>query len=346
VVADLTVDENATYESVAESDSVFPIQPDQSDVNQDNGESEKDTNEADDEPVVLFDAANDSSDEIPQETLRDHNHLDLPEIHIEGQGDVAEEVKTRLLTDVDDLFGEKRKLFSWRLLFYPLVVLVVVLLIMQPDPDTLLVQAQQVWSDFNKNFIQKPKIGPTASVLAKDSTSKNIAEVESKEKDSGSSEKASKPKEAVKERVKTSKRKTEKVKPAARKNFIEQGSQEIKLKQHYFLISDGTDSGLTRQSQLRLAAAIQLLEKYPTTVLKLTGLTTNDGSPIVQMRTALKHAESVATQVIQAGISKKRVVIEGIKPDGWENDGFDFKRSELLPDGWVVVFKVFPVATL
>jgi type II secretory pathway predicted ATPase ExeA/outer membrane protein OmpA-like peptidoglycan-associated protein len=352
LVADLTVDEKATDEGspaeepVAESDKAFPIQFDHDPVVEDGNETGSGSLDPDTVPAATFDAVNDSSDEHkvdenPQANLRDHDHLDLPEIHIEGQGDVAEEVKTRLLTDVDDLFGEKKKLFSWRLLFYPLVVLVVVLLIMQPDPDALLSRAQQVWGDFNKNFIQKPKIGPTATVLAKDSTSKNIAEVESKEKDSGSSEKVSKPEDAVKERVKTSKRKTEKVKPAARQNSVEQGSQEIKLKQHYFLISEGTDSGLTRQSQLRLEAAIQLLEKYPTTVLKLTGLTTNDGSPIVQMRTALKHAESVATQVIQAGISKKRVAIEGIKPDGWESDGFDFKRSELLPDGWVVVFKVF-----
>jgi type II secretory pathway predicted ATPase ExeA/outer membrane protein OmpA-like peptidoglycan-associated protein len=357
VAADQTEDEkaidegSAAEELTAESDSVFPVEFDQGLVAEDNNDAEKDFYEADTSPVEAIEPANDSSNELTaddklEESQRDQNHLDLPEIHIEGQGDVAAEVKSRLLTDVDDLFGEKRKLFSWRLLFYPLVVLTLVLLIMRPDPDALLAKGQQIWDDFNKNFIQKPRIGTAESVVTKDSTNKNIAEVESRTKNSGYSEKENKPKQTTEERTKTSKPKTEKVKPAVSEKSSEEGSPVIKLKQHYFLISEGTQSGLTRQSQLRLAAAIQLLQKDPATVLKLTGLTIPEGSPIVQMRTALERAESVATQVTQAGISKKRILIEGIKPDGWENNGFDFNRSQASSNGWKVVFKVFPVERL
>ncbi len=342
-IAEQVVDEQAiskvagAEESIVEPDSAVPVQFDQDQIEDDNKGIENASDEADTEPVELFGAATDS----PRVNLHDQNHLDLPEIHIEGQGDVVEEVKSQLLTDVDDLFGEKRKFFSWRLLFYPLAVLIVVLLIMRPDPDALLKQGQQVWDDFNKNFIQKPTPGSVKPVATHDSASKNMAEVESKKEVQESRVITDRPKQAAKERVEIPGQTTDKLSPATSENPPEEEFQEIKLKQHYFLMSEDAESGLTRQSQLRLEAAVQLLEKYPTTVLKLTGLTTPEGSPIKQMRTALKHANSVATQVNQAGISKKRILIEGIKPDGWESDGFDFKRSESQPDGWIVVFEVF-----
>lgn len=354
--ADLTEDEpffaqeSYAEESTAETGSHESLQSEQDYAAPEDRQAEKGPFDAEADSDTTLDIAKHegevySADDRPEENQREHNHLDLPEIHIEGRGDVAEEVKTRLLTDVDDLFGEKRKLFSWRLLFYPLVILVVALLIIRPNPDRLLTQSQQIWDDLKQKFNQESKVGVSESVVPSESNKKEI-EAESTAKDKNSSLKSNNSKQAVIDQASPPESKSEKVRrPFSEKNVVA-GSSAVKMNQHYFLISEEGQAGLTSQSQLRLEAAIELLKRDPNTVIKLTGLTAPEGSPVAQMRTALKRAESIANQVIQAEISKRRILIEGIKPDGWENDGFDFKRSELLPDGWVVIFKVFPLASL
>ncbi|MCU7916687.1 MAG: hypothetical protein KZQ65_12600 [Candidatus Thiodiazotropha sp. (ex Gloverina cf. vestifex)] len=68
------------------------------------------------------------------------------------------------------------------------------------------------------------------------------------------------------------------------------------------------------QSHTLLSGAATVLRQNPSTMLVLTGVAETRQPPLESMRTALQHAESVATFVIKQGIPRERVSVEGNSP--------------------------------
>ncbi|MCU7844670.1 MAG: AAA family ATPase [Candidatus Thiodiazotropha sp. (ex Monitilora ramsayi)] len=287
------------------------------------------------------------------------DQTELPRIHYEGHEERAEQKQSHLLTDVDDLLDDESGFFarmgrSWRWLFYPVAILVLLIMLLVPKPEDLLVLGKHIWSELMQPIFgteQVEKIEADSSPQPVEGN-KAVGDVKSGEQggtpqptpvtERSSPLDNAKPQQMIPQQQAIDAGHIDNVIEAEIVPLSRDTEPQIKLKQSYILFANNEQGELTSQSRSLLTAAVAFLHQQPNTILKLTGVAASEGTPLERVRTALKHAESVAALTIKQGISSERVAIEGIHPDSRDRDKSGSRETGDFTNGWTVTFMVVP----
>ncbi|MCU7809962.1 MAG: AAA family ATPase, partial [Candidatus Thiodiazotropha sp. (ex Notomyrtea botanica)] len=300
-------------------------------------------------------AENEQVDEAPE----------LPSIHYDGREEQDGEKHSHLLTDVGDLLDNDRRFFkrlgkSWRWLFYPLAIIVLMVMLLVPKPEDLLVLGKHIWSEIQQRiFATEQKMtdtdarpqypiersGSTDNRQASDRPDNqtldptidpiNPADVilkqPSPEKPKGDSlQLNTKDLSNVETAMPDEKAQTT-------------GNPQIEINKSYTLVIDGEAGELTSKSRALLSAAVTTMLQNPESMLVLIGVAETRQPPLERMRTALQYAESVATLVMKQGIPRDQISIEGKDPETQPEAVHAKKDSQESLSGRKVIFKIVPV---
>ena len=287
------------------------------------------------------------------------DQIELPRVHYEGHGERAEQKQSHLLTDVDDLLDDERGFFarmgrSWRWLFYPVAILVLLVMLLVPKPEDLLVLGKHIWSELMHPIFGTEQVEKIETVSSPQSVeaSKAVGDIKPIERDNipqatPVTERVpplgnGKPQQLIPQQKAIDAGEIDNATESESVPLNRDSEPQIELKRAYFLFADSEQGELTPQSRSRLTAAVSFLHQAPDTILKLTGFAAPEGKPLERMRTALRHAESVAALTLKQGISSERIAIEGIHPNIREGEVSALQGTGDSSIGWIVTFMIVP----
>ncbi|MCU7808062.1 MAG: AAA family ATPase [Candidatus Thiodiazotropha sp. (ex Semelilucina semeliformis)] len=290
---------------------------------------------------------------------------ELPSVHYEGREEQDGEKHSHLLTDVGDLLDNDRRFFkrlgkSWRWLFYPLAIIVLMVMLLVPKPEDLLVLGKHIWSEIQQQiFATEQKMTntdarPQYPIERSDSTDNRQASdrpdnqalaptIEPMNSAGVTPEQlpAGKPREDSLQLNTKDLSNVETAMPDEKAQTT--GNPQIELNKSYTLVIDGEAGELTSKSRALLSAAVTAMLQNPEAMLVLIGVVETRQPPLERMRTALQYAESVATLVMKQGIPRDQISIEGKDPETQPEAVLAKEDSQESLSGRKVIFKIVPV---
>jgi type II secretory pathway predicted ATPase ExeA len=100
-----------------------------------------------------------------------------------------------------------------------------------------------------------------------------------------------------------------------REKAVVDSNSNVKVDKNYFLEFQAPNNSLDDRGEQILAKLVVWLHKNPTARIAITGILTNGEKPLGRMREALLRAEQISARLVSAGISSRRIFIEGGHPN-------------------------------
>ncbi|MEJ2454643.1 MAG: AAA family ATPase [Candidatus Thiodiazotropha sp.] len=238
---------------------------------------------------------------------------DLPPMPV--MSDEDEHRPQGLLTDVGELLGEEQDSREgggkrWRWFFYPVAVAVLLIALLIPKPDDISV----LWHDVLQWATDL--FGSAQVISQRDEQRAQTSSKEDSNSDSPADESSipSQDNQGPPMQAQGTQASSPATKESDRSD-TKSGSNLVKLPkdwgQGYWLLLDKMSGELTDESRATYAALVQRLKADTSLIVVLTGVSDNGMDPIKQLRDALKQAERTSDLLVNDGIDRQRLVVEG-----------------------------------
>ncbi len=238
---------------------------------------------------------------------------DLPPMPV--MSDEEEHRPHGLLTDVDELLGEEQDSSEgtgkrWRWFFYPVAVAVLLIALLIPKPDDM----SLLWNDVLQWAADL--FGSAQVISQQDEQRAQVSSREDSNSESPADESSISPQDnqGSPEQAQGAQSSPPATKESGR-NDAKSGNNLVKVPkdsgQGYWLLLDKMSGELTDESRATYAALVNRLKADTSLIVVLTGVSDNGLDPIKQLRDALKQAEGTSDLLVNDGIDRQRLVVEG-----------------------------------
>jgi len=302
--AEAEADESALYESDEESTEVEFTEP----------------------PPVLHDVYTDRTESSQSKAPElgklevDDALSDLPSMRAY---DVFEtQHHSHLLTDIDDLLDDEhgnprswRK--RWRWFFYPLLIILLLLSLLVPKPGDLPEIGRVIWRSMlgqKVTEVDRPdELQESESTLQSSAQKTEVSEIPIAVSTPATTEpvqeEAASPPDSE-EQAKDLPPYLE-AKPSLEPRQAASRDIRIEMEKNYLVYLDENGSGPVQDSLGLVRSALDAVIRDQQLLIVITGLTRGSDNPIVQMRQALRQAESLTDYLVAHGASRAQISMEG-----------------------------------
>ncbi|MFN2190247.1 MAG: hypothetical protein ACK2T3_15905, partial [Candidatus Promineifilaceae bacterium] len=272
--------------------------------------------------------------------------VELPSMHLDDDLDLHRHSQPP--TGVDDLLGERSSAglgTRWRWFFYPLLSILLLISFLVPKPIDL----RMMWGDFRRQMQ-----GQTALPVEIQPVHRHVEPVSQPlvQEDEAPDESDLMPDPMLTEVQQPvpiapihDQAKALPTQPPEVTRQIDSGGDtvehiQIEPDNTYLIRIDGNTGEPVGDSHAPVIASLNAAMDNSQTLIVITGLTQNAGKPVEQVREALRQAEILADYLVEHGVSRRQISIEGSVPDVTMGDPAKAIQAPSSDDQFSVNLKV------